>query len=133
MSLGHMKVKHASIEDILSYILEIILTAWRTGLSKEVEVGIRILIHSNIYKWRNWSHSMLIHTFSNVEAEYHLPFKKNTRGKKNPKIKNMISHLVRYKKLCVTNFILVTTVTGVTCQWNRTDPFTSAPVIPTQA
>lgn len=45
-----MKVKHASIEDILSYILEIILTAWRTGISKEVEVGIRILIHSNIYK-----------------------------------------------------------------------------------
>lgn len=50
MSLGHMKVKNANIEDILSYILEITLTAWRIGLSKEVEVGIRILIHSNIYK-----------------------------------------------------------------------------------
>lgn len=36
-----MKVKN--VEDILSYILEITLTAWRIGLSKEVEVGIRIL------------------------------------------------------------------------------------------
>lgn len=45
-----MNVKNASIENILSYILEIILTAWRTGISKEVEVGIRILIHFNIYK-----------------------------------------------------------------------------------
>lgn len=60
------------------------------------------------------------------------PLQNNTRGKKT-KIKNMISHLVCYKKRRVTNFILVTTVTRVTCQWNRTDPFPSAPVIPTQA